>query len=170
MAEESNKSAGGSIPGSGEDAAVHIVYVDRPGEEEPEAFHIRTLASVVGGDQADALSYSLSHGAEAMLLVELNIQSQRVIVVVSGGDIGSSEREKTKKDSLLHDKSRPILVESVSVGGYPCEDHASGIRHGPRKATLHICEELAFHRVMANSMINKGLEILAISSPIHGKP
>ncbi|KAL0922791.1 hypothetical protein M5K25_006809 [Dendrobium thyrsiflorum] len=65
MAEESNKSAGGSIPGSGEDGAVHIVYVDRPGEEEPEAFHIRTLASVVGGEDAakEALIYHYKHAA-----------------------------------------------------------------------------------------------------------
>lgn len=49
MAEESTKSAGVFVPGSGEDGAVHIVYVDRPEGEDPEAFHIRTLASVVGG-------------------------------------------------------------------------------------------------------------------------
>lgn len=29
-------------------AAVHIVYTERPQDEEPEAYHIRTLASVLG--------------------------------------------------------------------------------------------------------------------------
>ena len=43
MADGGEKSAG-----DGGSAAVHIVYVDRPEGEEPEAFHIRTLASVVG--------------------------------------------------------------------------------------------------------------------------
>ena len=28
--------------------AVHIVYTERPHNEEPEAYHIRTLASVLG--------------------------------------------------------------------------------------------------------------------------
>ncbi|XP_020596198.1 subtilisin-like protease SBT3.4 [Phalaenopsis equestris] len=56
---------GVSVPGSGEDGAVHIVYVDRPVEEEPEAFHIRTLASVVGSEDAakEALIYHYKHAA-----------------------------------------------------------------------------------------------------------
>lgn len=29
-------------------AAVHIVYTEKPQDEEPEAYHIRTLASVLG--------------------------------------------------------------------------------------------------------------------------
>ncbi|KAK8921067.1 hypothetical protein KSP39_PZI019905 [Platanthera zijinensis] len=65
MAEESNKAAGDSVPDSGADAAVHIVYVDRPQEEEPEAFHIRTLASVLGSEDAakEALIYHYTHAA-----------------------------------------------------------------------------------------------------------
>ncbi|KAK8970966.1 hypothetical protein KSP40_PGU022455 [Platanthera guangdongensis] len=65
MAEESNKAAGDSVPDSSADAAVHIVYVDRPQGEEPEAFHIRTLASVVGSEDAakEALIYHYTHAA-----------------------------------------------------------------------------------------------------------
>lgn len=33
---------------SSSDSAVQIVYVERPENEEAEAFHIRTLASVLG--------------------------------------------------------------------------------------------------------------------------
>ncbi|CAN1301947.1 Subtilisin-like protease SBT3.17 [Linum perenne] len=52
---------------SSADAAVHIVYTERPdGNEQPEAFHIRTLTSVLGSsDQAakDALLYSYKTAA-----------------------------------------------------------------------------------------------------------
>ncbi|CAL1360634.1 unnamed protein product [Linum trigynum] len=47
-------------------AAVHIVYTERPeGNEEPEAYHIRTLASVLGSEQAakDAMLYSYKTAA-----------------------------------------------------------------------------------------------------------
>lgn len=44
MAEGAGKSTAGDV----ESAAVHIVYVDRPEGEDPEAFHIRTLAPIVG--------------------------------------------------------------------------------------------------------------------------
>lgn len=48
-----NSSSGSSSPKS----AVHIVYTERPQQnEEPEAYHIRTLASVLG---RSALSLSL---------------------------------------------------------------------------------------------------------------
>lgn len=43
--------AEGGIAAAGDDngGAVHIVYTERAqGEEEPEAFHVRTLASVLG--------------------------------------------------------------------------------------------------------------------------
>ncbi|KAF6139434.1 hypothetical protein GIB67_026276 [Kingdonia uniflora] len=47
------------------DAAVHIVYVDKPEGDEPEAFHIRTLASVLGSEEAakDAILYSYKNAA-----------------------------------------------------------------------------------------------------------
>ncbi|KAJ8760398.1 hypothetical protein K2173_015065 [Erythroxylum novogranatense] len=47
-------------------AAVHIVYMERPeGEEEPEAYHIRTLTSVLGSEDAakEALIYSYKNAA-----------------------------------------------------------------------------------------------------------
>ncbi|XP_077241467.1 subtilisin-like protease SBT3.6 [Tasmannia lanceolata] len=47
------------------DSAVHIVYTERPEGEEPEAYHIRTLASVLGSEEAarDALIYSYKSAA-----------------------------------------------------------------------------------------------------------
>ncbi|OAY23711.1 subtilisin-like protease SBT3.17 [Manihot esculenta] len=46
-------------------AAVHIVYTERPQDEEPEAYHIRTLASVLGSNEAakEALVYSYKTAA-----------------------------------------------------------------------------------------------------------
>uniref|UniRef100_A0A2P2J8A6 Xylem serine proteinase 1-like n=1 Tax=Rhizophora mucronata TaxID=61149 RepID=A0A2P2J8A6_RHIMU len=46
-------------------AAVHIVYTERPEGEEAESFHIRTLASVLGSEEAakGALIYSYKTAA-----------------------------------------------------------------------------------------------------------
>ncbi|XXG74087.1 hypothetical protein AAC387_Pa07g2897 [Persea americana] len=60
--------AEGGIAAAGDDngGAVHIVYTERAqGEEEPEAFHVRTLASVLGSEEAakDALIYSYKNAA-----------------------------------------------------------------------------------------------------------
>ncbi|CAN1301945.1 hypothetical protein LINPERPRIM_LOCUS25217 [Linum perenne] len=44
---------------SSADAAVHIVYTERPdGNEQPEAFHIRTLTSVLGSYKTAASGFS----------------------------------------------------------------------------------------------------------------
>lgn len=51
---------------SSEEAAVHIVYTEKPeGDVEAEVFHIRTLASVLGSEDAakEALVYSYKHAA-----------------------------------------------------------------------------------------------------------
>ncbi|BBH09111.1 Proteinase inhibitor, propeptide [Prunus dulcis] len=51
---------------SSSESAVHIVYTERPLEnEEPEAYHIRTLASVLGSEEAakGALIYSYKTAA-----------------------------------------------------------------------------------------------------------
>lgn len=34
--------------GSSAEPAVHIIYTERPQDEEPEAYHIRTLSAVLG--------------------------------------------------------------------------------------------------------------------------
>ncbi|KAG5245489.1 subtilisin protease [Salix suchowensis] len=49
-----------SMADSSSAASVQIVYTKRPQHEEPEAYHIRTLASVVGSEDAakEALLYS----------------------------------------------------------------------------------------------------------------
>lgn len=64
MAEEPTKipgQAAGEVPEEeAGDAAVQIVYVDRPETEEAEAFHIRTLASVVGRFRSVPFSLCLS--------------------------------------------------------------------------------------------------------------
>ncbi|KAM0019363.1 putative peptidase S8 propeptide/proteinase inhibitor I9 [Helianthus debilis subsp. tardiflorus] len=48
-----------------EAAAVHIVYTDRPQHEELEDYHIHTLSSVLGSEEAakGALLYTYKHAA-----------------------------------------------------------------------------------------------------------
>ncbi|XP_022718244.1 subtilisin-like protease SBT3.17 [Durio zibethinus] len=50
---------------SSSSAAVHIVYTEKPQDEQPEAYHIRTLASVLGSEEAakEALIYSYKTAA-----------------------------------------------------------------------------------------------------------
>ncbi|XP_065848112.1 subtilisin-like protease SBT3.11 [Euphorbia lathyris] len=52
-------------PADSSSAAVHIVYTERPTDEEPEAYHLRTLSSLLGSDEAakDALVYSYKTAA-----------------------------------------------------------------------------------------------------------
>lgn len=44
----SSQSASIPLVSSFDSPAVHIVYTERPHNEEPEAYHIRTLVSVLG--------------------------------------------------------------------------------------------------------------------------
>ncbi|KAI7730280.1 hypothetical protein M8C21_003022 [Ambrosia artemisiifolia] len=48
-----------------ESASVHIVYTDRPLHEELEDYHLRTLSSVLGSEEAakGALLYTYKHAA-----------------------------------------------------------------------------------------------------------
>ncbi|XP_068660729.1 subtilisin-like protease SBT3.11 [Aristolochia californica] len=50
---------------SGNDRVVHIVYTERPEGEEPEVYHVRTLTSVLGSEEAakEALLYSYKTAA-----------------------------------------------------------------------------------------------------------
>ncbi|XP_059460747.1 subtilisin-like protease SBT3.17 isoform X2 [Corylus avellana] len=50
---------------SSQSATVQIVYTERPQNEEPEAYHIRTLSAVLGSDEAarEALVYSYKTAA-----------------------------------------------------------------------------------------------------------
>ncbi|XP_078441065.1 proteinase inhibitor, propeptide [Wolffia australiana] len=43
-----------------DDAAVHIVYTESPKDGDPEAYHVKTLTSVLGSEEAarEALVYS----------------------------------------------------------------------------------------------------------------
>uniref|UniRef100_A0A6M2EZY0 Inhibitor I9 domain-containing protein n=1 Tax=Populus davidiana TaxID=266767 RepID=A0A6M2EZY0_9ROSI len=54
-----------STADSSSTASVQIVYTERPQDEEPEAYHIRTLASVLGSEDAakEALLYSYKTAA-----------------------------------------------------------------------------------------------------------
>uniref|UniRef100_A0A2C9WFC2 Inhibitor I9 domain-containing protein n=1 Tax=Manihot esculenta TaxID=3983 RepID=A0A2C9WFC2_MANES len=50
-----------SVPSPAVDSSnadVHIVYTKRPQDEEPEAYHIRTLASVLGSYKTAASGFS----------------------------------------------------------------------------------------------------------------
>ncbi|OEL29033.1 hypothetical protein BAE44_0009955 [Dichanthelium oligosanthes] len=48
-----------------QEAAVHIVYVDRPEGADAEEFHLRTLTPVLGSEQKakDAVLYHYKHAA-----------------------------------------------------------------------------------------------------------
>ncbi|KAG6477282.1 hypothetical protein ZIOFF_066535 [Zingiber officinale] len=48
-----------------EDASVYIVFVEEPAGEEPEAFHIRTLAAVLGRSEEAAEQAILFHYTHA---------------------------------------------------------------------------------------------------------
>ncbi|KAH7860334.1 hypothetical protein Vadar_012255 [Vaccinium darrowii] len=52
-------------PSSKSEASVQIIYTEKPENEEPESFHLRTLASVLGSEDAarKALVYSYKHAA-----------------------------------------------------------------------------------------------------------
>ncbi|OMP10832.1 Proteinase inhibitor I9 [Corchorus olitorius] len=65
MAESRDSTKSSSSSSSGSAAAVQIVYTERPQDEEPEAYHIRTLASVLGSEEAakEALIYSYKTAA-----------------------------------------------------------------------------------------------------------
>ncbi|KAK1361428.1 Inhibitor I9 domain-containing protein [Heracleum sosnowskyi] len=54
-----------SVPSSTGEAAVHIIYTEKPTDQEPEAYHLKTLASVLGSEDAakEALLYSYKNAA-----------------------------------------------------------------------------------------------------------
>ncbi|XP_023731857.1 subtilisin-like protease SBT3.17 [Lactuca sativa] len=56
--------ADSSVPKS-VSAAVHIVYTERPQQEDLEIYHLRTLSSVLGSEEAakGALLYTYKHAA-----------------------------------------------------------------------------------------------------------
>ncbi|KAG4166289.1 hypothetical protein ERO13_A13G121200v2 [Gossypium hirsutum] len=58
-------SSAAAAAAGGTDAAVHIVYTERPQDEQPEAYHIRTLSNVLGSEEAakEALIYSYKTAA-----------------------------------------------------------------------------------------------------------
>ncbi|TYJ01260.1 hypothetical protein E1A91_A13G141400v1 [Gossypium mustelinum] len=58
-------SSAAAVAAGGTDAAVHIVYTERPQDEQPEAYHIRTLSNVLGSEEAakEALIYSYKTAA-----------------------------------------------------------------------------------------------------------
>ncbi|XP_055829488.1 subtilisin-like protease SBT3.9 [Solanum dulcamara] len=47
------------------ESKVHIVYTEKPEDQEPEEYHIKTLTSVLGSEEAakEALIYSYKHAA-----------------------------------------------------------------------------------------------------------
>ncbi|XP_044951047.1 subtilisin-like protease SBT3.4 [Hordeum vulgare subsp. vulgare] len=58
-----------------QEATVHIVYVDRPEDADPEEFHIRTLSPILGSEEKarDTVLYHYKHAASgfsAKLTVE----------------------------------------------------------------------------------------------------
>ncbi|XBJ18226.1 hypothetical protein VPH35_009440 [Triticum aestivum] len=75
-----------------QEAAVHIVYVDRPEDADPEEFHIRTLAPVLGSEEKarGAVLYHYKHAASgfsAKLTTEQveDLKSERPLSFISYG-------------------------------------------------------------------------------------
>ncbi|KAJ6693619.1 hypothetical protein OIU85_004400 [Salix viminalis] len=63
---ESVPSTTDSVPSTADPSkSVQIVYTEKPQDEEPEAYHIRTLTSVLGSEDAakEALIYSYKTAA-----------------------------------------------------------------------------------------------------------
>uniref|UniRef100_A0A0E0L2Y1 Inhibitor I9 domain-containing protein n=1 Tax=Oryza punctata TaxID=4537 RepID=A0A0E0L2Y1_ORYPU len=54
-----------AAPAAAQEATVQIVYVDRPADADPEEFHIRTLAPVLGSEEKakEAVLYHYKHAA-----------------------------------------------------------------------------------------------------------
>ncbi|XP_062101200.1 subtilisin-like protease SBT3.11 [Humulus lupulus] len=66
MADQSSPSIAAATATAEPESAVHIVYTEQPqNNEEPESYHIRTLASVLGSEEAakEALLYSYKTAA-----------------------------------------------------------------------------------------------------------
>ncbi|XP_044336228.1 subtilisin-like protease SBT3.3 isoform X2 [Triticum aestivum] len=63
-----------------QEAAVHIVYVDRPEDADPEEFHIRTLAPVLGSEEKarGAVLYHYKHAASGFSAKLTTEQSNQV--------------------------------------------------------------------------------------------
>ncbi|VVA94980.1 unnamed protein product [Arabis nemorensis] len=56
----------GAAPAPTSEAKVHIVYTEKPtGDQDPKAFHLRTLSSALGSEEAanDALIYTYKEAA-----------------------------------------------------------------------------------------------------------
>ncbi|EXC43184.1 hypothetical protein L484_000622 [Morus notabilis] len=76
MADSSESTPSSGVTPASSEAAVYIVYTDQDNSnEDPEAYHVRTLTSVLGSEEAakGALIYSYKtamHGFSAKLTPE----------------------------------------------------------------------------------------------------
>ncbi|MED6206544.1 hypothetical protein PIB30_027896 [Stylosanthes scabra] len=65
MSDSAAKTLDSDARSSAPEASVQIVYTEKPQDEEPEAYHIRTLSAVLGSEEAakEALLYSYKSAA-----------------------------------------------------------------------------------------------------------
>ncbi|KAJ6734875.1 PROTEINASE INHIBITOR PROPEPTIDE [Salix purpurea] len=77
-----------SMADSSAAASVQIVYTKRPQHEEPEAYHIRTLASVLGSEDAAKEALLYSYNTVAKLLGVLQVVPNMKVQLHTGPRIG----------------------------------------------------------------------------------
>ncbi|KAJ6764036.1 PROTEINASE INHIBITOR PROPEPTIDE [Salix purpurea] len=104
-----------SVPSTADSSkSVQIVYTERPQDEEPEAYHIRTLTSVLGSEDAakEALIYSYKTAASGF---SAKLTPEQVEQISSCPQQDTSAAHRTREASLSiwnHVSDKYIAIEA----------------------------------------------------------